>query len=376
MPAITISNVFKAFGRSVALDGLSLDIHDGEFVTLLGPSGCGKTTTLRSLAGLEEPDSGEIVIGDRTVFAPHRGVFVPPSQRGLGLVFQSYALWPHMTVHQNVEFGLIEAKVPKPERNTRIEEILETLGLTPYQHRFPHELSGGQQQRVALARMVVVKPPVLLFDEPLSNLDAKLRMTLRAELKALHKLIGATSVYVTHDHVEALTLSDRIVVMDHGRIQQIGSPDEVYNEPANLFVAEFMGNPKANLLSAVTEGVNAQLSTGRLPLPGLGPLPNGKQVTLNIRPEDLIILRSDPSPNDGTFAAQVRAVMPAGAECLVYLHDGEGTPRSTDGDLVARGTPEQYGDLGYGQRVRLHARRGNVFDTDTSSLLGSWADPA
>ena len=247
MPDIRIDNLTKRFGEVTAVNRLALDIAHGEFVTLLGPSGCGKTTTLRCLAGLEEPNEGELWFGDRCVFSDRKGVFISPGARGIGLVFQNYALWPHMTVFYNVAFGLRKKGLPKAEIRRRVTEILELLGLQGYEDRYPSELSGGQQQRVALARMIVTEPQILLFDEPLSNLDAKLRMTLRAELKHLHSQIGATTVYVTHDQVEALTLSTRIAVMNQGVLQQVGTPAEVYHHPENLFVAEFMGNPSANL---------------------------------------------------------------------------------------------------------------------------------
>lgn len=374
MPNIRFAHITKSFGKAVALKDLSLEIAEGEFLTLLGPSGCGKTTTLRALAGLEEPDSGEIHIGDRCVFAPAKGIFVPPAKRNLGMVFQSYALWPHMTVRQNIDFGLREARLPKNQRDEKIRSVLQTLGLGALEHRYPHELSGGQQQRVALARMVVVQPPVLLFDEPLSNLDAKLRMTLRSELKKLHRITGATSVYVTHDHVEALTLSDRIVVMNAGEIQQIGTPNQIYRYPANLFVAEFMGNPKANLVPAIIRHdagcVLAILAdgSGSISLPGVAGLQEGQSVVINARSEDLSC-RPKASNHDGMLL-EVETVMPAGSECLVYAH----SPHLEEG-LIIRGTPEEYEQLEPGEQIRVVFKRLNVYDAESRQLLQSWEAP-
>ncbi|MGK3957589.1 ABC transporter ATP-binding protein [Arthrobacter sp. R4] len=250
MSSVVIKDLTKNYGANTVVDGISLDIADGEFLTLLGPSGCGKTTTLRCIAGLENPDGGRITIGDATVVD---GTFrVPPNRRDAGMVFQSYALWPHMTVAGNVSYPLKMRKIKGAEISKRVNEALEVVGLGHMYNRSVGSLSGGQQQRVALARAFVAHPALLLFDEPLSNLDAKLRGTMRTELKQLHRRIGTTSVYVTHDQVEALTMSDRIAVMNGGHIQQIGTPDEVYSTPRNAFVADFLGYE--NILSGTVLG--------------------------------------------------------------------------------------------------------------------------
>ncbi len=240
MAAVTIRGLTKRYGDHLVVDGLDLDIADGEFLTLLGPSGCGKTTTLRCLAGLEKPDAGEIRIGGRVVF-DSRGTFVPPEKRDLGMVFQSYALWPHMTVRGNVVYPLRMRRTPGAEIADRVAGALRTVGLEHLADRSVGALSGGQQQRVALARALVARPGLVLFDEPLSNLDARLRASMREQLRELRHTVPGTSVYVTHDQLEALTLADRIVVMHDGHIRQTGTPEEIYASPANRFVADFVG---------------------------------------------------------------------------------------------------------------------------------------
>ena len=240
-PFIEIHNLVKKFGTLTAVNNVSLEIMKGELVTLLGPSGCGKTTTLRCIAGLEVPDDGEIIIDNVTVTSVPKGVFVPPSKRGIGMVFQNYAVWPHMNVFANVAYGLKLMKLPRNEIKRRVREILELVGLEGLEKRYPSQLSGGQQQRVALARALVMQPRVLLLDEPLSNLDAKLRERMRFEIRSLVKGLGITGVYVTHDQAEAMVISDRIVVMNKGKVMQIGKPEEIYRNPANKFVADFIG---------------------------------------------------------------------------------------------------------------------------------------
>ena len=248
--SIRINNLTKTFGKVLALDHVSLYIEPGTFVTLLGPSGCGKTTLLRCVAGLEDPDGGEIYIGNELVFSYDKGISLPSSKRNLGLVFQNYALWPHMKVDKNITFALEIQKMPKEEMDKRVKEALKEVQMGGYEDRYPREMSGGQQQRIALARMLAYRPKVFLMDEPLSNLDARLRMDMRTELKRLHHISDATTIYVTHDQVEALTMSTNIAVMKEGVVQQFDSPDKVYHYPANLFVADFIGNPKVNLLPA------------------------------------------------------------------------------------------------------------------------------
>jgi iron(III) transport system ATP-binding protein len=254
--AVVLRRVMKRFGTSApAVDAINLEIAPGELVTLLGPSGCGKTTTLRMIAGLEEPTSGSITIGDEDV------THLPAEKRDVTMVFQSYALFPHMNVFENVAYGLKVARRPRPEIAARVAEALDLVGLGPYPDRSVDALSGGQQQRVALARALVMKPRVILFDEPLSNLDAKLRTHVRAEIRALQRRLGLTAVYVTHDQEEALAISDRVVVMNAGRIEQIGSPRELYCQPASHFVADFIG--AANVLRGVWDGKMVQLGQAR-----------------------------------------------------------------------------------------------------------------
>lgn len=371
MSKITLKNLIKKFGNVRAVDNLNLTIHDGDFLTLLGPSGCGKTTTLRCLSGLEEPDGGEICIDDDCIFSFDEGINVPPGQRHLGLVFQNYALWPHMTVKQNIAFGLSKAKLSKHEVTQRIQDILKLVGLEGLQDRYPHELSGGQQQRVAVARMVVTQPNILLFDEPLSNLDAKLRMTLRAELKRMHGVLGATTVYVTHDQVEAMTLSTRIVVMNQGIIQQIGTPQEVYHFPANLFVADFMGNPSTNFLPAsVTQAgpplvVNLDIAPHyTLQCTCLTDFTEHERLILNIRPED-IELHFQPQPSD--LKLRVYTTLPAGSEALTYLRSID-----DDSEFVVKGPEEEHRNLHPEQEVGVRFKRGNIYHADSKILLDSF----
>ena len=291
MASVILRKVRKVYpGGAVGVQGVDLEIRDGEFVVLVGPSGCGKSTTLRMVAGLEEISSGEIEIGGRVVNE------VLPKDRDIAMVFQNYALYPHMTVRENLAFGLKLRKVPKDEIARRIAEAAAVLGIEPYLDRRPKALSGGQRQRVAVGRAIVRNPAVFLFDEPLSNLDAKMRVEMRAEIVRLHHSLGATMIYVTHDQTEAMTMGDRIVVMDGGRIQQAAPPMEVYDRPANCFVASFIGTPPMNLFPP---GV---LDLGR---------------TVGVRPEHLRILPADGAP-DGALPATVDVVEPLGAETLVH----------------------------------------------------------
>ncbi|BBY27043.1 ABC transporter ATP-binding protein [Mycolicibacterium sediminis] len=250
MPTITLGRVTKRYPAATtsAVDDLDLTIDDGEFMCVLGPSGCGKTTTLRMIAGLEQSTSGSISVDDRVVDSVDQGVFVPPERRDMGLVFQSYALWPHMTTRRNIEYGLRLRRVARAERGRRADEVMAVMDIDRYADRYPSQLSGGQQQRVALARMLAVNPGVMLLDEPLSNLDARLRLEMRAELKRIHHDFSSTIVFVTHDQWEAMTLATRIAVMFEGRLQQIGSPTDIYDRPRNRFVAEFLGNPPINVI--------------------------------------------------------------------------------------------------------------------------------
>jgi multiple sugar transport system ATP-binding protein len=315
---ITIKNLSKHFGKVVALDNVSLVIEPETFVTLLGPSGCGKTTLLRCVAGLEDPDGGEIYIGNKLVFSHPQGISLPPGQRELGLVFQNYALWPHMKVDKNITFALEIQKMPKAEMEKRVKESLKEVQMEGYEDRYPREMSGGQQQRIALARMLAYRPKVFLMDEPLSNLDARLRMDMRAELKRLHHISGATTIYVTHDQVEALTMSSNIAVMKLGVIQQFDTPDKIYHYPANLFVADFIGNPKVNLLDGVVSGKNfVDFGKFRIPVDTNNATGN---VVVGIRPEDIAI-SSQPIPGAVEFSAY--SVLPSGADSTIIARQGE-----------------------------------------------------
>jgi ABC-type sugar transport system ATPase subunit len=319
MIEVSLKGITKSYGAHLAIPPLDLDIPQGKFVTLLGPSGCGKTTTLRIIAGLEKPSGGELTLGDKTVFSGTGDTFVPPEKRGLGFIFQSYALWPNMKVERNITLALHQAKHPKQEIAARLDEALKSVRLEGMEERFPSELSGGQQQRVAVARLIAARNSILLMDEPLSNLDAVLRTEMRVELKRLSRDLGATTIYVTHDQVEALTMSDMIVVMKDGVIQQIGSPYEIYHHPANLFVAEFIGDPKVNLFSGTLrhngDVSHVSFSGTEIELPNR-PQQEAGEVTLAVRPERMTILDH---PKPGAIAAQVDVVQPTGSQTIVSL---------------------------------------------------------
>jgi iron(III) transport system ATP-binding protein len=325
----------ESAGRVRAVDGISLEVKEGELFTLLGPSGCGKTTTLRSVAGLERPDSGVIRVADRVLFSAGQGrtYHMPPNQRGLGMVFQSYAIWPHMKVFDNVAFPLqVMPRRKRPSRKAireRVMTVLETMELAPLAARPATKLSGGQQQRLALARALVTEPPLLLLDEPLSNLDAKLRESLRFELKRLQREIGITSVYVTHDQVEALALSSRIAVIQDGKVMQMGRPREIYQKPANRFVAEFIGT--SNFFAGTAAGrVGGRLGVdtehGTVLVDTDAPVATGEPVLLSVRP-DGVSIAAEPSPGNGAneWAGQVvtRSFLGDSVDHIVRVGDHE-----------------------------------------------------
>ena len=323
MPEIILKNVTKRFGKFVAVDNLNLTIPTRSFITLLGPSGCGKTTTLRMIAGLETPTEGEILIDGVTVFSAEKGINVPPNKRDVGFLFQNYALWPHMTVYQNIAFGLENLKWDKKRIRERVDELLKMLKIEEFEKRYPSELSGGQQQRVAIARTLAPNPKVLFMDEPLSNLDAKLRTEMRTELKRLHVDTDSTFVYVTHDQLEAMTLSTKVCLMEKGLLQQYAAPLEMYLRPANLFVADFMGSPTMNFLKACAKKTGE--TTCEVSFCGLTrtftsakPLDDvPANVTLGIRPEFITICP------DSTVKASVYSTLPAGMETTVKLRLGD-----------------------------------------------------
>ena len=315
MSGVRLEKVVKAYGTVEVVHGIDLEVASQEFVVLVGPSGCGKSTTLRMIAGLEEITDGVVTIDGRVVNR------VAPKDRDVAMVFQNYALYPHLSVSENIAFGLRIRRTPKEEIAASVEEAASILGLTEYLERRPADLSGGQRQRVAMGRAIVRHPKVFLFDEPLSNLDAKLRTQMRAEIKRLHKRLGATSIYVTHDQVEAMTLADRIVVMHDGIIEQIGSPMELFENPANTFVAGFLGSPPMNMLDGTIEtaphGPVAVVAGRRLPLPPIEALAGdtGRPVTVGVRPEHARL--ADPGAPDAV-PIDVDLVEPLGSEALLH----------------------------------------------------------
>jgi multiple sugar transport system ATP-binding protein len=315
---IIIKNLTKKFGDVVAVNDVSVTIEPGSFLTLLGPSGCGKTTLLRCISGLEDPDDGEIIIGDKLVYSRAKGISLPSGQRDLGLVFQNYALWPHMNVYKNITFALEIQKMSKEDMDTRVKESLKEVQMAGYEDRYPREMSGGQQQRIALARMLAYRPKVFLMDEPLSNLDARLRMDMRTELKRLHHISDATTVYVTHDQVEAMTMSTKIAVMKLGVIQQMDTPDMVYHYPANLFVADFIGNPKVNLMPGWVAGQNT-VDVGKFNIP-VKTFEKTGEVVVGLRPEDIIIYTE---PTDGAVEFNAYSVLPSGADTTIIARKGD-----------------------------------------------------
>ncbi len=315
---ITIKNLTKKFGDVVAVNNVSVTVEPGTFLTLLGPSGCGKTTLLRCISGLEDPDEGEIYIGDQLVYSHVKGISLAPGKRDLGLVFQNYALWPHMNVYKNLAFALEIQKLSKEEMDRRIKESLSEVQMSGYEDRYPREMSGGQQQRIALARMLAYRPHVFLMDEPLSNLDARLRMDMRTELKRLHHVSGATTVYVTHDQVEAMTMSTNIAIMKEGVIQQMDSPDRVYHFPATLFVADFIGNPKVNLMPGWVSGKDT-VDIGKFDIP-VNTVNQTGDVVVGIRPEDISITTQQ---EDGAIEFQAYSVLPSGAETTIIARKGD-----------------------------------------------------
>jgi iron(III) transport system ATP-binding protein len=290
---LDFSNVVKRYGDTAVVDGISFTVAPGEFFTLLGPSGCGKTTTLRLLAGLETPDAGEITLQGRTLAAPARGIFVPIDKRNMGMVFQSYAIWPHLTVFENVAFPLRVRRESKAAIKQRVNDALEVVGLGGFEQRGSTELSGGQQQRVALARAIVYTPALLLLDEPLSNLDVKLREQMRVELQALHRRLNLAVVYVTHDQAEALALSDRIAVVNQGRLEQVGTPTEVYEHPRTRFVGNFLGRTiilKGTLRKDAAQSIVDVQGAGRVVVEADGTFNDGDDVRILSRPEDIKLL--------------------------------------------------------------------------------------
>jgi ABC-type sugar transport system ATPase subunit len=360
MAAISLEKLTKSFGPLTVVHGIDLEIADGEFVVLVGPSGCGKSTTLRMVAGLEDITSGTLRIGEDVVNEWE------PKQRNIAMVFQNYAIYPHLTVAQNIGFGLYTAKLGKAEKQQRIEAAAATLDLRELLDRRPSELSGGQRQRVAIGRAMVREPKVFLFDEPLSNLDAKLRNQTRIEIKRLQRQLGATVVFVTHDQVEAMTLADKIVVLNDGRVAQIGTPLEVFERPANMFVAGFMGAPSMNMLKAEVGqgssiragGIDIPVPPGRFNLP-----PAGAPVTLGVRPEDIVPEGHGTRPDLGAdFSAEVSFAEMLGNESLLFGDFG-GT------EIVARMQHPRALEANQSVRFRIDGARVHVFDNESQNSL-------
>ena len=354
MASVGFEALEKRYGATRVVRGIDLDVADGEFAVLVGPSGCGKSTTLRMVAGLEAISAGTIRIGGRVVNA------LPPRARDVAMVFQDYALYPHKTVFENMAFGLRARRMAEPEIRARIAEASAMLGLDALLARMPRALSGGQRQRVAMGRAIVRRPALFLFDEPLSNLDAKLRTQVRAEIKRLHRATGTTILYVTHDQVEAMTLADRIVIMRGGAIEQVGTPDEVYADPDSTFVAGFVGSPPMNLIPARREGGEIVLGGHRLPVTIAG---GDDDVILGLRSEDFVAAGADGMPQ---IVGRVDVVEPLGADTLVHL---EIDHRSGRGRIVCRMPPATRPRPGSDFAAAFHPERLCLFDAATERRI-------
>jgi multiple sugar transport system ATP-binding protein len=355
MAAVEIRDVRKSFGGTPILHGIDLDIADGEFCVLVGPSGCGKSTLLRMIAGLENISGGEIAIGGKVVNN------VPPKDRDIAMVFQNYALYPHMTVRENMAFSLRLAKAPKAVVEAETSRASRILGLDTLLDRYPRQLSGGQRQRVAMGRAIVRHPQVFLFDEPLSNLDAKLRVQMRGEIKDLHQRLRTTTVYVTHDQIEAMTMADKIVVMQSGRVEQIGTPLELYDHPANLFVAGFIGSPAMNLLRGQVQGGGFRLPgtspTSEIVFPLPEPVADGRPAVYGIRPEHLRL-------SDSGIPVTIQLVEPTGSETMV-------TARLGDATLVGAFRERVSAKVGDTLRIMPDPALAHLFSEETGMRLTS-----
>ena len=369
MSRIELKHIDKFYGSNHVLRDINLTIEDGDFMTLLGPSGCGKTTTLRVVSGLEKPQNGIMTIDGVEMINADDAYYAEPSKRGLNLVFQSYALWPHMTVYNNIAFGLKIQKMDKAEIDRRVMDSLRMMRIDMYKDRYPTELSGGQQQRVAIARAVASSPKLLLLDEPLSNLDAKLRVDMRSELKRLHHDTGSTIIYVTHDQVEALTMSTKIALFREGELVQVDTPLELYDNPCDLYTADFIGNPSINFVEASgtagasglsVDGVMGRLEFSREDMTPEAPASGDLKLVLGIRPEQITISRE--KTDAAQVEARVYAGMPAGSETLVSVRVGE--------KLI---TVKELGSTHYAGDETVYLsyppKKVNVFDASTKRLI-------
>ncbi|HTA74348.1 MAG TPA: sn-glycerol-3-phosphate ABC transporter ATP-binding protein UgpC [Gemmatimonadaceae bacterium] len=359
MASVTLEDVRKVYDSaptSVVVRDVSLRVADGEFVVLVGPSGCGKTTTLRMIAGLESVTAGRLLIDDRLVND------VAPKDRDIAMVFQNYALYPHMTVRENMAFALVLRKLAPSDIAARVAQAAEVLGLTDVLDRTPKELSGGQRQRVAIGRAIVRQPRVFLFDEPLSNLDAKLRLEMRREIARLHRELGATMIYVTHDQVEAMTLGDRIAVMNRGAVQQVDAPRALYDRPANRFVATFIGSPAMNMIDGLIERGVFRTASGALTFDAPAVL-DGRRLTLGVRPEHLVPLPSGRAPaRAAIIRTRVELIEPLGSEVLLHV-------RSSDGELTARVAPDITPPIGTDIDLALDLTHAHYFDPSTEQRI-------
>jgi multiple sugar transport system ATP-binding protein len=364
MASVTLQELSKRFDKVTAVNQINLEIPDKEFVVFVGPSGCGKTTTLRMIAGLEETSDGTILIGERVVND------VPPKDRNIAMVFQNYALYPHMDVYKNMAFGLKLRRTPKPEIDRRVREAARILGIEELLDRKPRQLSGGQRQRVAVGRAIVRQPEVFLFDEPLSNLDAKLRVQMRSELIKLHYQLEATMIYVTHDQVEAMTMGDRIVIMNNGEIQQVGAPMEVYDQPINMFVAGFIGSPAMNFFQGKLTAQNSDLFvdlgkfTMKLPKSQINRFGNhvNQRVVFGIRPENISDREEAGEHQQERVPAKVNVVEPLGSEVIVELSAGDHT-------FVGRLDPTTTARPMHEMAVYFDMGRFHLFDAETGINL-------
>ena len=361
MAKVTLKNVTKKFKDVIAVDDISIEIEDKEFAVLVGPSGCGKSTTLRAIAGLEEVTSGEIYIGDRLVND------IPPKDRDIAMVFQNYALYPHMDVYNNMAFGLKLRKYPKAEIEERVHSAAGILGIERLLKRRPKELSGGQRQRVALGRAIVRKPKVFLFDEPLSNLDAKLRVAMRGEISKLHNRLEATIIYVTHDQTEAMTMATRIFILNEGRLQQAGPPLDVYRSPGNQFVAGFIGSPAMNFFHStiVKKGDSYFIDTGdfQVKLSQSLTTHTGKRLTFGVRPEDFHDKMFYPhATTDNTIKAKIELIEPLGDEVLFYLVTGRH-------QIVAKLDSRSEKKVGEDMEIAIEMSKIHIFDAESEKTL-------